>query len=1308
MTRDWRRLILHSLRHYARPHLAVALGVMTATAVIAGALVVGDSVRASLRQMSLDRLGGVDYALTARRFFREQLAESLEVGGGDIMVAPAIVMPGGLTYVPQGSSRTAGDAAPKLRAGGVMVYGVDERLWSLLTRTAPIGTAGGDPARSTPADNAAVPAAVGGAGIAVPTGNDVVLNRRTAEQLQAAVGAEVSLVLEIPPSIPRDALLGDRDQTVTELVLRVSAIADDVDTLGRFGLHPGQQLPLAAYVPLATLQQQLGLSAIAATRRNPVARPARVNALFFARRDRPAAAIDRSADEFAAALSQRLQSALQLTDLGLKLSPSPDAGYVALESEQMILEAAIGSAGEATAQTLGARTSPVLVYLLNRLGTPTPAPSSGASQPDSPPADSPQPEDAADRPEADAAASEPAGQRRAPKPQGYSMYSVAAGIEFDAAPPFGPFEFVAGAAPSAGAPTAGDDAAPAGDASPPGEAPPSGRATARSSGGHSAVAAVLGADADAPTAATGAIPVVVNDWLADDLRGVGGDGAMIAVGETFPVRHHVVGDRGELPEEELTFVVSGIVRLTGAAADRGLTPQVEGVTDVESYSDWREPFPLDHDAITARDDDYWKRHRATPKLFLRLADAQRLWRSRYGELTSLRLAPPAGETLAAFSDRFAAGLLSRLTPSATGLVVQPVKRQGVEAANGTTDFTGLFIGFSLFLIASALLLAGLLFRLGVEQRVGELGLLAAVGLTPAQVRRLFALEGGCVAIAGALLGMPAAVGYAALMIYGLKTWWNRAIGTQFLVLEVRPASLAIGFVGAVAAACGAILWSLRQTRGISARDLLHGATEPVAAARGDVPGRLRARRLAGAALGGAALLLAASLAGLIPASEAFGGLSWRVVAFFVLGLSLLTGGLASLAAALGGELSLPVRGSGAGALARLGLRNATRHRRRSLLTTSLIAAAVFLIVAVAAGKRNPQQEAPQRDSGNGGFTLVATASQPVLYDLNTPAGRQRLGLPLAERSPQFHAAPFRMRPGDDASCLNLYQAQLPTILGIPDDVLDEFDRNGRFRFAGSRSPHPWKLLQEVRSDGRIPVIGDLNTLMFSLKKGIGDVLPAPSSALAESTRTEAELVVAGMLDGSIFQGVLVMSERNFQLLFPRLVGFRYFLIETDPQEIDAVAAFLETGLEDAGFDGESVATRLSDFLAVQNTYLSTFQTLGGLGLLLGTIGLATVMLRNVLERRREFALLRAIGLRDAQVLRLVLLENAALLGWGLLVGTFAALLAMWPHLAGSGADVPWGELTWLLLAVTVVGLLSPLAAARAAIGSGILASLKSE
>jgi hypothetical protein len=66
------KLICRSLTFYARSHAAVALGAAIGSAALIGALVVGDSVRGSLREFALARLGATHLALASNdRFFRE-------------------------------------------------------------------------------------------------------------------------------------------------------------------------------------------------------------------------------------------------------------------------------------------------------------------------------------------------------------------------------------------------------------------------------------------------------------------------------------------------------------------------------------------------------------------------------------------------------------------------------------------------------------------------------------------------------------------------------------------------------------------------------------------------------------------------------------------------------------------------------------------------------------------------------------------------------------------------------------------------------------------------------------------------------------------------------------------------------------------------------------------------------------------------------------------------------------------------------------------------------------------------------------
>ena len=157
-----------------------------------------------------------------------------------------------------------------------------------------------------------------------------------------------------------------------------------------------------------------------------------------------------------------------------------------------------------------------------------------------------------------------------------------------------------------------------------------------------------------------------------------------------------------------------------------------------------------------------------------------------------------------------------------------------------------------------------------------------------------------------------------------------------------------------------------------------------------------------------------------------------------------------------------------------------------------------------------------------------------------------------------------------------------------------------------------------------------------------------------------------------------------------------------------MAQLLEDRLADFGFDAVTTSDRLANFHRVENTYLSTFQLLGGLGLALGTLGMAAVLLRNVLERRRELALMRAVGYNSSHFAVMVITENVLMLCLGLAVGFVCALLAIAPVLLERGSKGPNISLGLLLLAILVSGATASLVATIAALRSPLLPALRSE
>src|SRR5687768_14887414 len=121
----------------------------------------------------------------------------------------------------------------------------------------------------------------------------------------------------------------------------------------------------------------------------------------------------------------------------------------------------------------------------------------------------------------------------------------------------------------------------------------------------------------------------------------------------------------------------------------------------------------------------------------------------------------------------------------------------LDASAGATDFGEYFTYFSFFLVASALLLAVLFFRLGVEQRLKQIGVLRAAGFPVSRVRTLLLAESVVLAIVGSAIGVLGALGYAQVIVYGLRTWWVGAVGTTLLELHVSWRPLAIGAAAGV-------------------------------------------------------------------------------------------------------------------------------------------------------------------------------------------------------------------------------------------------------------------------------------------------------------------------------------------------------------------------------------------------------------------------------------------------------------------------------------------------------------------------------
>ncbi len=762
--------------------------------------------------------------------------------------------------------------------------------------------------------------------------------------------------------------------------------------------------------------------------------------------------------------------------------------------------------------------------------------------------------------------------------------------------------------------------------------------------------------------------IALNAWAASELRARPGGEVSIEFYQWHP--------DGRLLTETAAFRLERILPMTGLGADRELAPDFPGISDSNSLSAWDPPFPIDLSRIRPSDEAYWDRYRTAPKAFIALSAGQKLWASRHGRLTSIRVTGLS-------RDEFARRLHAAIDPAAFGLALENPRSEGQASAVGATDFAEYFTYFSFLLVVAALLLAGLFFRFGVEQRLTEIGALRAMGFAQRTVRNLLLAEGAAIAAAGAAAGVLGALAYAWFILYGLRTWWVDAVGTTLLSMHLSAPPLLFGALGGAGSAVFFLLAGLRQIRNSSPRALLAGQMTPFER----IARQHKSVRWAGWAAAAAAAALIAS-----GAFELIG----QTGAFFGAGGLLLVSALSFTWTRLGRRPERAIRTS-----IGLGFRYTAYRPGRSVLLIALIASAAFIIVAVDSFRRGGAAPT-DRQSGAGGFPLMAESALPVYHNLNSPDGRASLNLPEDAALPNVF--PFRLRPGDDASCLNLYRPRNPRIVAPPRELIGQ----ARFRFAASlaqtpqQKANPWLLLDAPAQDGAIPAIADANSLRYVLHLWLGDVLELPGGV---------RLRFVAALSDSIFQSEVIVSPEQFSRSFPQEGGFRLFLIDSSGDSsgtTPGTAALLEDSLGDYGFDVTSTADRLAAFHRVENTYLSTFQLLGGLGLLLGTAGLGAVLLRNVLERRRELALLRAVGFGPGALRLLLLSESLLLLVTGLATGTACALIAIAPAWLDRGGRLPFASIGVLLASVLLAGLLASWLALRLATREPILTALRSE
>lgn len=301
-----RRLVARSLRYYWRTGIAVVVGLAIACAVIVGSLVIGDSVRGSIRDTALARLGRIDYALVAPHFFRQQLAadatRDTHLAGKVKIIVPAVMTRGAVT------SQTTDATVPS-----ASVVGVDGSFWSLWPGKNKLSL----------------------------TQRQAAISRSLARDLGVSAGDSILVNVDKQSAVAGGTLFEkrSREDTVSSLRLEIATILPD-DGVGGFKLDGGTDASRNVFVSREWLCEQIG-------------KPGMANAML----------VESSGGKIQADLKSALAGVCTLDDYGLRLVHSGDDTYTSLQSDSMLLSSDLVKTTLDAAAELHAHTALTSVYL---------------------------------------------------------------------------------------------------------------------------------------------------------------------------------------------------------------------------------------------------------------------------------------------------------------------------------------------------------------------------------------------------------------------------------------------------------------------------------------------------------------------------------------------------------------------------------------------------------------------------------------------------------------------------------------------------------------------------------------------------------------------------------------------------------------------------------------------------------------------------------------------------------------------------------------------------------------------------------
>ena len=684
-------------------------------------------------------------------------------------------------------------------------------------------------------------------------------------------------------------------------------------------------------------------------------------------------------------------------------------------------------------------------------------------------------------------------------------------------------------------------------------------------------------------------------------------------------------DLKTLHTDSVRLRVKKIVPLGEILADRTLSADFPGLSDVERCTDWDSDIPINMDLITDEDEQYWEHYKSAPKAILAYNAIADDWGNAFGNATAIRVANATPD-------------LSELRAEMFGIQWIYPREVGLSAAKNGVDFSGLFLALGCFIIISAFLLMIVPLSEMLFQRKQEIALLKALGYTQKRISRILWRETAPVVLLSSVLGVAAGIIYTFLIMWLLGSVWKGATHTEGFSVYPDFITLTVGTVIGI----GLSLWILRITIGRNLKEKTGNSQV----------GKISLKRKRTVAVLASLFAVAATVANFLFLHSA--------TLFILVGVVLLG------AASLWGDYVVCRNGSvfsGGLETKKLIWGSLYANRKQVLLSFFALAMGVFIVFSVGLNRKGFADNAQIR-SGTGGYTLWGESAVPVYHNMSTSVGREKLSLTSLPADTETLQC-LRLN-ADDASCLNLNKVNAPNVLGIDMDALSESDFRVAQNIYSLDEKAMYKRLQ-TGADSVYPALVDETVLTWSLGKRLGDTLYYKN----DKGRTVA-IQLAGTLSNTIFQGNILIDRRLFSEIWEETTGSEVFLLKTSESEKEEVKTLLSQALNEYGVRVTTTNERLQLFNTVTDTYLTIFMTLGGLGLLLGIASFIIVIRKSLSARRQEIGLYKTLGFPNEKIEQTLYREN-------LTVPLYAIATGILCSLAGIGNSFPnIGTGVWLI------------------------------